>query len=453
MKTSLGENNASDVRLTENLAKDYDTVIVGTPDLAGRLVGKRLTPRHFLEVAGSGVRTCDVVFGWGIGHELLEGFSSVGWDRGYGDFTSRPDLGTLRALAWWPRTAFVVGEAVRPDDGELLTVAPRTILRRQVERARAAGFEPLVVSELEFTVFEETPATLREKGFTNLTLRHAELHPELVETINLDQALLGNLLRDLEAAEIPVESVKAEYSPGQVEINLTPAPPLEMADRHALYKLGVREICRKHGLSATFMPKWHEDFGGSSCHLHVSLQDDAGRNVFAEGDDGHLLSFIGGLQRHARDVFLLWAPYTNSYKRFLPGTFAPASLAWGVDNRTATFRVSGGGGGRHVENRIPGADVNPYLGYAALLAAGLAGIEESAEPFADVGHENAYAKSGLPPLPSTLDEAIEAFANSNFARGVFGGDVVDHVANFATKESEMARLAVTDWERRRFFDV
>ncbi len=430
----------------------YDAVIVATPDLAGRLVGKRLTTHHFVNTHTSGVRTCDVVFGWGLGHELLDGFQSVGWEQGYGDFISRPDLNTLRPLAWWPRTALVLGDAFHPD-GSTVSVSPRAILRQQIEHAQSVGFHPWVVSELEFTLFNETSTTLQEKGYTNLRLLQTELHPELVETIHQSEHVLTAICTYMEGTGIPIESIKAEYSPGQVEINLSPAAPLEMADRHVIYKMGVREICRQHGHAATFMAKWHQNFGGSSCHMHISLQDNDRRNLFAEGNDRHLSTFIGGLQRYARDVFLLWALYPNSYKRFRPGSFAPASLNWGVDNRTATFRVVNEGASRHVENRIPGGDVNPYLGYAALLAAGLAGIEEHIEPYANVGHTNAYAQSELPALPQSLDEAIQAFATSDFAKRAFGTEVVSHLANFAAKELEASRLTVTDWDRLRLFDV
>jgi glutamine synthetase len=429
-------------------AEAYDTVIVATPDLAGRLVGKRVTARHFAQAGDA--RTCDVVFGWGIGHELLDGFETIGWDHGYGDVVSRPDPATLRNLAWWPRTALVMADAVH-DDGSPVAVAPRTILRRQVERLEALGMRALTATELEFTVFSESSHTLRERGWVSPRLRQHDLHPELVETTGLEEALLGEIRRTMEASGVLIESVKAEYSPSQWEIALDPAGPVEVADRHALYKLGVREICRKHDAAATFMAKWDEHHGGQSCHLHVSLGDLEGRNLFA-GDDALLHRFIGGLQRYAGDLLLLWAPYPNSYKRFRPGTFAPSSLSWGVDNRTAAIRVTGGAGSRHLENRIPGADVNPYLALAGLLAAGIAGIEQELSPDAGVGHANAYEQEG-PGLPASLETAIEAFAGSELTRASFGADVVAHIANFAAKELEASRLAVTDWDRRRLFDI
>lgn len=443
---------ASGMLTLDGLVSDrFETVAVVTPDLAGRLVGKRLPLRQFLESGRDGLRACDVVFGWGIGHELLDGFSSIGWDRGYGDVVLQPDLTTLRPLGWWPKTAVVVADAVR-DDGAAFPLAPREILRRQIKAAADLNLTALVASELEFTVFDETAASLRAKGYAALQLHRSELHPELLETVNLDEPFVAEIVRSMEASGVPIEAAKAEYSPSQFEINLAPSAPVEAADRHALYKLGVREIARSHGLAASFLAKWHEDFGGSSCHMHISLANDQG-NIFGEGSDDAIRWFIGGLQHHAKDVFLLWAPYPNSYKRFRPGTFAPASINWGVDNRTATFRVAGSGKNRHVENRIPGADVNPYLAFAALLASGLAGIRDRIEPGEGVGHQNAYSTSGLPSMPATADEAVSDFVSSPFAREAFGDAVVDDIANFSAQEVAASRRAVTDWDRRRLFDI
>ena len=428
----------------------FDTVIVATPDLAGRLVGKRLSARHFRE--SGEVRMCDVVFGWGIGHELLDGFASVGWEHGYGDVISQPDPAAVRPLAWWPKTALVMADAVRPD-GTPLAVSPRTVLRRQVERARELGYVPLIASELEFMVYAETPESLLEKRFAALSLHREELAPELVETTGLDEELFAELRSAMESSGVPVESIKAEYSPSQFEMTLEPADAVELADRHAVYKMGVRELCRRRGLAATFMAKPDSDLGGQSCHLHISLAHDEGDNAFAEGSDSLMRRFVGGLQRYAADVFLLWAPYPNSYKRFRPGTFAPASISWGEDNRTAAVRICGEGRGRHVENRIPGADVNPYLAHAALLAAGLRGIADGVDADEGVGHANAYASTDVSPLPASLDEAIAVFRASEFSRESFGREVVEHIARFAGAELDASRLAVTDFDRRRLFDI
>lgn len=432
--------------------RDFDTYLVAVPDLAGRLVGKRIDGEFYCDSAVYGVRTCDVVFGWGIGHELLADFPGIGWDHGYGDFVVLPDQATTRPLAWWPETALVFGNAVR-DDGSPVEVAPRQVLAEQLKHAKTLGYSVVAASELEFTVFEETPRSLDEKGFARLVPHGTALHPELIESTGLDGTLLTDLCHSLRRSGIPVESIKAEYSLGQYELVMSAATAMAAADNHAVYKLGAREIFRRAGLSASFIAKWDERYGGSSCHIHVSLVDEAGVNLFGAGDDRALRHFIGGIERYAADVFLMWAPYPNSYKRFVPDTFAPSAFSWGADNRTAALRVAGAGAGRHLENRIPGADVNPYLAYSGLIAAGLAGIEEKREPADGVGNANAYAREGLSALPGTLEEAIETFTASAFARERLGDQVVDHIANFSAKERDASRLAVTDWDRRRLFDI
>lgn len=442
----------SDGDWTSRLDPATETVVIATPDLAGRVVGKRLGARHVRERRVDATRLCDVIFGWGIGHELLDGFETVGWERGYGDVVARVDGQSLRRLAWWPTTELVLADPFAPD-GSPFPVAPRAILRRQLERLEAAGFGATVASELEFTLFRETQASLVAKEYTGLTLAQERLAPELLETTGLDESFLADLRAQVEASGIALESVKAEYSTGQFELVLEPCDALEMADRHVLYKLAVREIARRHGGEASFMAKWHEAYGGSSCHLHLSLTGATGANAFADGHDDLLPSAIAGLLRHARDLFLLFAPYPNSYKRLRPGTFAPTSLSWGEDNRTAAFRVAGSGTSRHLENRIPGADVNPYLAYAGMVAAVLAGIEQPAAPTTGVGHANAYAVSDQPTLPASLGEAIEAFRTSAFCRAAFGDVVVDHLVNFAAQELAASALAVTDWDRRRLFAI
>jgi len=269
-----------------------ETFVVATPDLAGRLVGKRITAPHFSQ-NGESLKTCDVVFGWGLGHELLDGFDSVGWDHGYGDIVCRPDKGADRPMAWWPNTTLVMADAVQDD--ELVAIAARTILRRQAERLEEFGLVPWMASELEFTVFDESASSLSAKGYTGLAPHGAELHPELVEQIGFDEEFLLELRTALMKSGIPVESVKSEYSVGQFEMVVSPGSAMESADRHVAFKLAVREIARRHGLAATFMSKWHESFGGSSCHLHISLNDSSRDNVFAAGRDNEIRSFVAGL--------------------------------------------------------------------------------------------------------------------------------------------------------------
>lgn len=429
----------------------YETYVVAVPDLAGRLVAKRLDAPFYHAKAGSGFGVCDVVFGWGLGHEEWEGFESVGWDRGYGDLVAVPDQTTLRRLDWWPSTALLMADAYSPD-GQLIPVAPRQILTTQIDHAADMGFVPVVASELEFTVLNESAQSMAAKGYTGLTPHGHKLQPELLESLGYDEPMFRTMRDNLRRSAIPVESVKAEYSVGQFELVMSAADAMRAADNHAVFKLGVREICRAHGLEATFMAKWHDEHAGSSCHVHVSLSDLEGANLFAVGDESLMRHFIGGLMRYGPEVFVLWAPYHNSYKRLQPGTFAPSNFTWGTDNRTTALRVCGTGSARHLENRIPGGDINPYLAYAALLACGLAGIEGKIEP-GEVTRGNAYGESEAALVPSGLDDALARFAASSFARQSFGSPVVDHLVNFYAKEADAARVAVTDWDRRRLLDI
>lgn len=435
----------------EPLTQRYQTYIVTVPDLAGRLVAKRLDADFYLSAAERGFGVCDVVFGWGLGHEEWDGFATIGWDKGYGDLVATPDPSSHRRLAWWPNTALLMADARRPD-GELVAVAPRQILRSQVERAAQLGLSPVIASELEFTVFDESLRSMAQKGYTGLQPHGERLQPELLESLGYDEPLFAEMRRCLKESGIPVESIKAEYSVGQFELVMSPADALRAADNHAVFKLGVREMCRARELEATFMAKWHDEHAGSSCHLHISLEDQDNRNVFAEGDDVQLRHFMAGVLRYGAEMFILWAPFANSYKRLQPGTFAPANFTWGTDNRTTALRICGTGGSRHLENRVPGGDVNPYLAYAAYLACGLRGIEERLEP-GEMTLGNAYDSDQAPVIPRTVEQALERFGASTFARDCFGSEVVDHLVNFFSKENDASRTAVTDWDRRRLFDI
>lgn len=435
-----------------NTAADpFDAVIVATPDLAGRLLGRRHSWPHYQASASKAVNTCEVVFGWGLGHELLDGFSGVGWDHGYGDLRFVTDPDTLRPVGWQDGVGIAFADVVT-GDGTPFFASPRNILRTQIERAHSAGYRPLVTSELEFFALRNTSEVLAQQGFTGLTPVRGTLQPELACAISADETIMAELFSAMQRTGIEVETAKTEYCPGQYEVTLVPTDPMRMADQHALYKMATREIFRRHGMSATFMAKVDDHWAGSSSHLHVSLTDDDGNNLFAT--DEHLLRRFGaGLQAFARDFFLLWAPYPNSYKRFRDGTFAPTALTWGDDNRTVALRVTGHGSARHLENRIPGADINPYLGYAALLAAGLEGIERGLLPSDEVGQRNAYTEKIGRPLPESLSEALDAFYDSPVTRETLGEAAVEHITTFLSSELRASQLAVTDWDRRRLFDL
>ena len=427
-----------------------DTVVVADTDMQGRLYGKRLSARHFLETGQNGVPTCSVVLGWGQDHSLDPGYGFTGWQTGYPDFISVPDIATLRLCDWQQRTAIVLSDA-RSLSGDPLEVSPRAVLKRQLEKCSSAGLEPYFVSELEFFLLRETPDSLHDKGFTNIRPRHHTMHPETVIRTSEDEDYMQRLRNALESSGIAVEMVKAEYSPGQVEINLQYGTALDAADAHVLLKTAAKEIALQNDLVASFMAKIDHDLGGSSCHVHMSMRQGADASAFDDGQGGMsdtMRWFLSGLVLYARDFFPLFAPTTNSYKRLVPNTFAPSAISWGEDNRTVSFRVVGKGLAKRIENRIPGADINPYLAYSAMLAAGLAGV--AAQLDLDMAPEdgNAYEAETGSAIPASLDEATEIFAASEIVAETLGAEVQSHYANFGRQTLAALHTRVTDVERR-----
>jgi glutamine synthetase len=436
-----------------------ETVITAMPDLFGRLVGKRITARFYQEeVAAHGMHVCDYLLAVDMEMDPTPGYRFTSWDTGYGDLHLVPDVSTLRRAAWLDRSALVLCDAFRGD--EPVAVAPRQILKRQLERAAARGFEARMGSELEFFLLRDDYEVARQKGFRGLTHfgRYVEDYHLLSGTFA--ESVIGAIRRGVDASGIPVEFSKGEWGPGQHEINLRYAPALEMADRHVIYKQAAKEIAAAAGTSLTFMAKFDESLAGSSCHIHVSLWSAKGEPAF--GGDGALTGapvrvspvfrgFLGGVLAHAREIALFLAPNPNSYKRYRPGTFAPTGIAWSYDNRTAGFRVVGEGPSLRVECRIPGADANPYLAYAALLAAGLDGVERKLD--AGPGFSgDAYASKGLPQVPHSLGEAAAELEKSEFAREAFGADVVEHYLHFVRTEERAVTMRVSDVERARYFE-
>jgi glutamine synthetase len=375
-----------------------------------------------------------------------------------------PDLGTLRRAAWLERTAIVLCDLSRLEPGEAtetpVEVSPRRILQRQLARYAERGLQASMGSELEFFLFRGGYRDAWERGHRGLDAagRYVEDYHVLSSTFVED--VLRAIRNGVDASAIPVEFSKGEWGPGQHEINLRYATALEMADRHVLYKLAAKEVASASGHCLTFMAKYDSDLAGSSLHVHTSLQDESGEAVFA-GDEPlagtpakcspTFRHFIGGLLAHARELGWFFAPTVNAYKRYRPGTFAPTGIAWSWDNRTAGFRIVGSGPSLRVECRIPGADANPYLVYAALLAAGLDGIERELDP-GPVFEGDLYAAEGLPQVPRSLADAISDLEGSAFARRAFGDPVVEHLLHFARTELETFGSAVTDWERERYFE-
>lgn len=438
-----------------------DTVILGFPDLYGRLMGKRLDASFFLSDVVGGTHVCDYLFTVDIEMEPVPGYGFANWERGYGDVHLVPDLETLRTLTWLDRTAFVMCDAEVEADHEPVSVAPRTMLRRQISRLADAGFEAMAGSELEYYLFRTSYGDAAASDYRGLAEAGWYIEDYHLLQAARTEDLNGAFRRHLAASGVPVESSKGEFGRGQHELNIRYASVLDMADRHLLVKQAIKEIADQHEASATFMAKWDAEQAGSSSHLHLSLwsgEGDDATNAFAGGDElaGLAVSdefrwFLGGWMKYATELAVCYAPTVNSYKRFEAGSWAPTALAWSPDNRTAAFRVVGAGPSLRIECRIPGADVNPYLAYAAAIASGLAGIERQIEPpAAYLG--DVYAASEEERLPATLEAATDRFEGSAFAREAFGGDVVEHYTHFFRRESEDHRRAVTDWERTRYFE-
>jgi glutamine synthetase len=428
---------------------DVDTVVVAFTDMQGRLLGKRLHVEHFLEDVGPGhpVEACNYLLAVDMEMDTVPGYQIASWERGYGDFALAPDLATLRRIPWLEATAMVLCD-VAWHDGSPVRPSPRQVLRAQVERARALGFEPMFGSELEFFLLKQTYAEAHARHYRDLTPSVPYILDYHVLAATYDEPFLRAVRNGMHAAGIRVESSKGEAWPGQHEINFRYADAVTMADNHTVYKNGIKEIAHQHGCSVTFMAKPDHTWIGSSCHVHSSLWRE-GRSAF-EGESEVFRAYLAGQIAHAAELAVFLAPNVNSYKRYTAGSWAPTTLAWGHDNRTCGFRVVGRGQGLRAETRIPGADVNPYLAFAALLAAGLDGVERGLElppPF----EGNAY-ESGVRRFPSTLREAIAELERGDIARAALGEDVVDHYLNYARTEQRLFDQVVTCYERERLFE-
>jgi glutamine synthetase len=425
-----------------------DTVLLAIADMQGRLQGKRLTGRHFVdEVLAHGAEGCNYLLAVDVEMNTVEGYAMSSWERGYGDFVMRPDLDTLRPIPWHEGTALCLADVVW-GDGSDVVASPRQILRRQLARLAERGWTANAATELEFIVFRDSYEQAWHKGYRGL---------EPANLYNVDYSLLGTariepLIRRIRnamaGAGLVVENSKGECNFGQHEINFRYGDALSAADEHVIYKTGAKEIGAQEQMAITFMAKYDER-EGNSCHVHLSLAQDGGASVFAR-DRALFEQFVAGQLACLRELTLLFAPNINSYKRFQAGSFAPTAVAWGHDNRTCSLRVVGHGEGLRVENRLAGADVNPYLALSAMIAAGLHGIEQGLElepPY----EGNAYA-SDKPRVPGTLRDARELFAGSALAAQAFGTDVVEHYVHSADVELKAYDAAVTDWERYRGFE-
>jgi glutamine synthetase len=432
---------------------DVDTVVLAITDMQGRLQGKRFHGRFFVdEVLPHGTEACNYLLAVDVDMNTVAGYEISSWERGYGDFAIRPDVGTLRLLPWQPGTAFLLGD-VEWLDGSPVPPSPRQVLRRQLDRLAERGWTAMAGTELEFMVFRDTYERAWSTGYRGMTPANQYNVDYSVLGTSRVEPLLRAIRNGMAGAGLVVESAKGECNLGQHEIAFRYADALTTADGHVLYKNGAKEIAAQAGMSLTFMAKYDER-EGNSCHLHVSLRDGEGRPVFAgEGQHGFspvFEQFLAGQLAGLRELTLLFAPNVNSYKRFAEGSFAPTAVAWGLDNRTCALRVIGHGPSLRVETRTPGGDVTPYLALAAAIAAGLHGIENELPLDAPLAG-NAYS-SGAPRVPGTLREAAELFEGSALARAAFGDDVVEHYTRMARVELAAFDAAVTDWERYRGFE-
>ncbi len=431
-----------------------DTVILAAPDPFGRLVGKRFRADYFLDsVAKHGTHGCNYLLTVNIDMDPLDGFKLASWDTGFGDFELRPDMATLRVLPWQTASAFVLCDFLH-HDGKLVAEAPRSVLRRQLDRFAAEGTTCYCASELEFYLFNQSYHSAFEAGYRALQpSSDYRIDYQLMQPTR-DEPLMRAIRNGMTAAGVPVESSKGEWSRGQHEINFTYAEPLEMGDRHVLFKQGVKEIAEQHGKAVTFMAKYAPSEAGSSCHIHMSLWT-GGHSLFwdAESKSGSKLfrQFLGGLMKYSPELGLFYAPTINSYKRYQSGSWAPTKMAWSTDNRTCGFRIVGHGKSFRLENRMPGADANVYLAFAAMIAAGLAGVAENLDCGPEY-HGNAYIDPKLARLPTSLRDAADLFDRSALARSVFGDPVVDFYVHHARLEVQAFGDAVTDWEKQRYFE-
>ncbi len=439
-------------------AGSIDTVLVVFTDHYGRFLGKRFDAEYFLdEIATHGTHGCDYLLTVDMEMEPVPGYQFANWERGYGDFHLVPDLATLRVASWLDRTALVLCDVENERAHTPVSVAPRAMLRRQIERMRADGFSAKAASELEYFIFQDSYQAAAARKFQDLTPAGWYIEDYHALQGTREETFNGAVRRHLRNSGIPVESSKGEWGLGQHELNVRYADILSMADRHAIYKQCLKEVADQLGISVTFMAKFAADGAGSSSHVHLSLWQGE-QNAF-QGDDpfGPISCsdtfrwFLGGWIQHLPELMVFYAPTINSYKRYQAGSWAPTRLAWSYDNRTAGFRVVGRGPSLRIECRVPGADCNPYLVYAAALAAGLDGIARQIEP-PPIFEGDIYAAQHLPRVPASLRDATDLFAASAFAKHAFGEEVVEHYTHFFRKEQEAFDNAVTDWERRRYFE-
>ena len=435
---------------------EIDTVLVCVSDMQGRLNGKRVTGKAFIDYVYKETHMCDYLYTVDMDMFTVPGYKSSSWETGYGDMTVIPDLSTIKIAHWLEKTAIVLCDCLDHDGKKPLMHSTRQILRNVVSKANKMGFEPMIGSELEFFLFNQTYDGIHKNNYSNLQESSWYIQDYMIFQTTKEEDVLRELRNSLLKSGIYVECSKGEAAPGQEEINVVFTNALSMADNHILIKNAAKEIAFKHNKAITFMAKYKEEVGGSSCHIHNSLFDKkTKKNVFYNSKDKYGMSnifksYVAGQIKFLSDISIFLAPNINSYKRFQDGSFAPTKSVWGIDNRTAGFRLAGHGSSIRIECRVPGADVNPYLSFAVLVAAGLYGIENKLkleEPYSG----NIYQKK-VREIPKTLSEAINIAKTSKLLKNIFEADVLEHYIHAAEWEQKEYDSSVNDWQLRRYFE-
>lgn len=438
--------------------EEIDTILVVFTDIYGRFMGKRLDSEFFLDsTVEHGTHACNYLLTVDMKMEVIEGYNFANWEKGYGDFHLVPDLSTLRTVSWLEKTAMVICDVKNTQDHSFIPQAPRSLLRKQLDSTSSMGFSAMAASELEYYLFENSFKGAARNGYQNL-----EPAGWYIEDYNMLQGTRGENFHGaarhhLKNSGIPVENSKGEAGIGQHELNIRFSDILTMADRHCIFKQCLKEVADQKEVSVSFMAKYTDEQAGSSCHLHLSLWK-KGRNAFQGNQSlGEIKCsnifrwFLGGWMQHVPEIMVFYAPTINSYKRYQACSWAPTRIAWSYDNRTAGFRIVGQEESLRIECRIPGADCNPYLAFAAALASGLDGIKNQIEPPPSFKGD-IYSADQLPRFPISLRQALGNFKQSAFIKEKFGPEIVEHYAHFFSKELELFDNAVTDWERKRYFE-
>ncbi|MBV1865177.1 MAG: glutamine synthetase family protein [Rhodobacteraceae bacterium] len=434
-----------------------DTVLACIVDMQGRLMGKRFHAQNFIDSAWEETHCCNYLLATDLEMATPEGYVSTSWESGYGDYVMKPDLATLRPVPWLEGTAMVLCDVLDHHTHKDVPHSPRAVLKRQIARLDALGFSATMATELEFFIFEKSFDEIRKTGFSDLAPISAYNEDYHILQTTKEEHIMRPLRNHLYNAGLPIESSKGEAEAGQEELNIRYSPALDCADYHSIAKHATKEIAWQQGHAVSFLPKWHKDRVGSSSHVHQSLWTKDGKPAFYDPDDALTMTdtmrhYMAGMIKYAPEYTYFLAPYINSYKRFMKGTFAPTKTVWSVDNRTAGFRLCGAGSKSvRVECRIPGSDMNPYLAQAVMLAAGIKGIEDKLE-LQPPTTGDVYAAKDAAEIPATLREAAVTLRGSAFLRTALGDDVVDHYSRAADWEIEEFDAVVTDYEIARGFE-